>query len=363
MSLICIIIDHFYAVVEAELNPNLMGIAFAVTNGEVIVGLSPECSSLSEIRTGITEALAREKAPSLLILKGDMERYRSASRNIAASLKEIAFQVTELNPGKFKLDITGCPLEKLTLESIRAELVSRLKPHNFRAGKAQAFPLAEIAAKTAGKNSLIEIPPGDERDFLKKLPIEMHPVLRRFIPTMRQMGINKIGDLLQMPKPVLRQIFAGDTDRILRFAAGDFKSIRRSWVKINRSFRFSRHNSDLENELFTALPRMVKEMMNRRLKAVSIFLALNYADKVASVKRMKFPPTRDEVELGKALKSLLKQTWKRRVRPESAIIEITAEPDDGQISFWNDNRRDQIADSVDKVRDRFGAEAVNWLIG
>ncbi|NQS99414.1 MAG: hypothetical protein HQ591_13270 [candidate division Zixibacteria bacterium] len=362
MSKICLILDNFYAGVEIELNPQLEGEPFIIGNGAVIVGISPLAKNINAIQPGITESLARERAPNLPIVRGDIQRYRDYSRSIAYSLETIAFEASEIKPGKYGLDITGCPIEKCDSVIQTETIAYLLKGKNFRAGKAENLNIAEIAARTAESNTIYEVPPGRESDFIASLPIDFHPLLNGYTGVLREMGISTIGGLLEIPPPVLKQLFGGNTGRILRYAMGDFSDTPRKINKLSREFRFSSVDVSAESDFIAALPPIITQMLAEGLNADALFIGLKYADKVTIGRRLKFAPTHDEVELGKTVKSVLRQIWKRRIRLESAKLEFAVAPDNGQISFWRNDKRDRVAHSVDRVRRRFGVSALKYAL-
>lgn len=352
-------IDNFYAAVESELNPRIADKPFAVTNGEFIVGFSPQAKGSEGVFPGAPESLAREKSPELICIKGDMERYQDFSTTIARRLETISFRVISLKPGSYAMDIGGCPLSHWNVRKVEETIERLLEGKKFRAGRAEFFTLAEIAAKTAKVNTVVDVPKGAEGAFMSSLSISYLPVAQASLKKLRDMGIETIGDVRKIPQQVLRKILGGDTTRILQCSAGKFEDFESGIRNISRTIRFSNEKST-ECELADAAASIASEMLEHEVNAVSIFIGLGYVDGVTVARRLKMSPTADEVELRKATQFLLKQIWKRRTRLKNAKLEAAVEPDNGQISFFENNNRKKIARSVYDVRQAYGAGALQY---
>lgn len=356
-------IDNFYAAVEAEFNPRLAEIPFAVSNGVVVVGVSPEVKlRYPNVAPGMPEALAREKNPQILIVRGDIARYIDYSRVIALSLENLAFRVMEAKPGSYNLDIGGCPLARCQPESAAEMVGGKIRGKIFRAGRAVKLPLAKIAALTAEKNTVRDVPPGTEAGFIESLPPTILPALQTRGELFREMGIRKMGELRQIPLPVLKQLFGGEAVKIHRWAAGDFDDLPQRTSRISREARLSEYTPSPEADINGAIAEMTSELLEGGLKAGSMLLSLTYSDKVTISRRLKLSPTCDEVNLRQAALFILSQIWKRRTRLEYIRLDLAVEPDNGQVSFLEDSRRLRIAHSVNIVRKTYGRTALQYAM-
>lgn len=365
MSNIHIIIDRFYAAVETELNPVLRNKPFLVSNGSIVIGMSSGYKPANGVKSGVTEVFAREKNPGLLVLRGDIERYRDYSGRIAEALSEIAWSAAEIRPGEYTLDITRCPVEKMGPAELGQVIESRVHLQR-RTGQADNRFIAELAARTARLNDLQYIQSGKEQAFIDALPAGKMPYVEYYGQVLKEMSVRTMGDLRKVPLPVMKQIFGSDYSRIANVLAGispetgsrNKNSLARLW----RFLRFKDASVQPEVEIDTAVLSMSMQMQEDSLKTDRIALGLKYADDVSIARRLQIAPTRDEVDLTKAVRYLLGMVWKRRTRLASARLEMSVNHDDGQISFMSNSKRERIASSVETVRKVYGAGAVKYAL-
>lgn len=370
MSQLYIILNNFYASVETELNPALTKREFVVSNGSTVIGMSANFTSgqeTGEVKPGVSEVFAREKIPGLTVVRGQIDRYLDRSRRVAEEFSEIAFSVAEIKPGEFILDITRCPVEKFTEAGLEEVLLSVVPFKNYRAGQAENAFIGETAAHTAGRNRIKRIPAGNEAEFMGSLPAAKMPFLQGKTGALQELGVITLGDLVRIPKPVLKQLFGGETNRILRFASGrpftgDHLSKTKKPSRLWRFIRFQKSGGHPLQEIISSVTSLTMEMFNGGLKADGIFLGLKYADGVNVARKLQLAPTRDEVELAKASKFLFAALWKRRTRLSSVKIELSVIPDNRQISIFDNTRKDKVAVSVDSVRRVYGMGAVRYAL-
>ncbi len=321
-----------------------------------IVGVSPDTA---EIQTGLPEALVREIHPDVEIIQGDMSRYRHYSRLIEDNLRLLTNRVYSVQPGRFHLDLNGCPVLRKT-DDLSDVISSMVDNRPFKAGQAVRIHIADIAAKISELNRVNIVPAGGEADFFAPLPLRYLPLLRSYEKTLNEMGIRVIGDLQKMPLAVLKPIFKGEAKRILNQARGFFIESNERITKLHRLIRFGSNGVTPEHLIHNAVSSLACDLWEYNLCAGGIFMGLTYADNVTSLQRMKFNPTFDEAELQKTVDFLLERAWQRRVRLDLMMIELAVQPDNGQTSFLRDVRRDRIAQSMKELRMIYGLEAVKF---
>ena len=353
-------IENFFASVEAGLNTRIIGRPFIVTNGEFVVGISPEARKLNGLRSGMSEAVALEKHPELLSIRGDMSRYVDYAKELRKRFGEIAYVVEIKKPGKFDLKIDGCPVNNITSASLSNLITQMLDGKNFRGGKANTFRLASIAARTAELNTVKFVDDGEEANFMTDLPVRSLPLSSLNIEKLKAMGCIEVGDIRKIPMSVLQQLLGSDASRVLRFSRGEITDREYRVKKLSRKIRISNPDRTPETDFMQAMVSMITEMTEGKFNAVSIFMGLTYADGVAVARSMKMSPSRDEIELGKAVRFLLEQIWKRRTRLKEGILEISVKPDDFQHSLFEDARRERIALSMHSVRGIYGQDSVKY---
>lgn len=360
MSRLIITIENFFASVEAGLNHRINGRPFAVSNGEFIVGISPEARKFTGLHAGITEALALEKFPELLCLRGNMARYVDFSLEIRKRFEEISYHVETRKPGKFALQIDACPVNNITSPSLSRLISQMLDGKNFRGGKAKTFRIADIASRSTPLNTVKFVDLGEEENFMSELPLKSLPLTNLSIAKLKEMGCVEVGDIRKIPLSALQQLLGPETSRAIRYCRGEITDHEEKIRKLTRKIRISNPDKTPESDFADAMVSMITELIERSLNAVSVFIGLTYADGVMVARTLKLSPTRDEIELGKAVRFLLTQLWKRRTRLKEGILEMSVKPDNFQRTLFEDVRRERIALSMHAVRENYGQDSVRY---
>ena len=172
-------LDAFYASVEQHDHPDLKG-------KPVIVGGLPgdrrsvvSAASYEARRFGVHSAMPIAKAvklcPDGVYLRGNMGRYREKSDEIMAIFAGFSPSVQQLSIDEAFIDITG--MERLLgpPQAIAARIKERVSAEaglTVSAGVSSNKYLAKIASGMSKPDGLFVIPPGNERDFMRSLPVE-----------------------------------------------------------------------------------------------------------------------------------------------------------------------------------------------
>lgn len=283
-------LDAFFVSVEQALNPELK-------DKPVIVGGQPDrrgvvASASYEARAlGVRSAMPLAKAyrlcPQAIFLQGNFSHYQEASDKFMAILADFS---PYLEPGGLEeayLDITGCDIYG-SPRQIAVTLKSRIKKELdliASIGIASCKVVAKIASDMSKPDGLLEVPEGQEKQFLAPLPISKLPgVGPKTEQALKAMGITTIGQLAAVPPESARRLLGDSGMALYRHANGiDNRRVEaRGEVKsISRETTFA--EDTLDRRVLHAILRYLCERVGADLRqqnkqAKSVSLKLRYAD-------------------------------------------------------------------------------------
>ena len=219
--------DAFYASVEQRDNPSLRGKPVAVGGSPsqrgVVAAASYEARAFG-VRSAIPMARAVRLCPSLVIVRPDFQRYRSASQAVFELFRAVTPLVEPLSLDEAYLDVT----ENAWGEGLGRAVAQRLKAQirdttglTASAGVAPNKFLAKIASAWKKPDGLTVIPPERVELFLQRLPVDalwgVGPVTAA---RLRDKGINRLIDVRSANDGTLREAVGSQIDWLRRLAEG-----------------------------------------------------------------------------------------------------------------------------------------------
>lgn len=284
-------LDAFFVSVERTLNPELKGKL-------VIVGGDPErhgvVSSASYearpfgIHAGMPLSRARRLCPQATFIRANFSRYRDGSAKFMEILADFSPLIEPLGLDEAYLDVTGYEgpygsPQKLAL-AIKERIYKELKL-SASVGIATCKVIAKIASDLCKPDGLLEIAPGEERDFLNPLPVAKLPgVGKKTEQALKHMGITTIGELASLPLEVVKEHFGKFGIAIHRYANGmDDRRVEAPGESksISQQITFAQDTLDrrfLEANLRHMCQEVTSELRCRDKQARCVTLRLRYAD-------------------------------------------------------------------------------------
>ncbi|MER8988927.1 MULTISPECIES: DNA polymerase IV [unclassified Mesorhizobium] len=270
-------LDAFYASVEQLLDPALRGKPIAVGGG-VVLAASYEARVFG-VRGGMPGRRARELCPGLIFVGGHFADYQRLGDAAIKVLDDFTPLVERISIDEAFADVAGCthlfgpPAEiaATVRRRVRAELGLPIS-----IGVARTKHLAKIASQVAKPDGLVVVDPDTELAFLHDLPVGLMwgvgPATRA---RLAEIGIETIGQLAKTHSGALR--------RLLGPAAGE-KLASLAWNRDPRKLETHRrsHSAGAQSAL------------GGRPAEARIFgpVLLHLADRVASRLRAKSRPGR-----------------------------------------------------------------------
>lgn len=218
--------DAFYASVEQRDDPSLRGKPVVVAwkgKRSVVCAASYEARRYG-IRSAMPAVSAERLCPEAIFIPPDFTRYKAASHGARLIFQRHTDAIEPLSLDEAYLDVTenktGLPTATLVAKSIRQQIWEELKL-TASAGVAPNKFLAKIASDWRKPNGLFVIQPHEAQQFLLTLPVGRIPGVGKVTESrMKQVGVEKVGDLYAMDIATLEQHFGRYGTRLYELSRG-----------------------------------------------------------------------------------------------------------------------------------------------
>ncbi|GKQ49710.1 DNA polymerase IV [Bradyrhizobium sp. Ce-3] len=270
-------LDAFYASVEQLLEPSLRGKPIAVGGG-VVLAASYEAKAFG-VCGGMSGRDARLLCPQLIFVGGHFRDYQRLGDAAIKVIGDFTPLVERISIDEAFADVAGCTHLFGAPAEIAATIRRRVRTElglPISVGVARTKHLAKIASQVAKPDGLVVVDPDAELGFLHDLPVELMwgvgPVTRRRLDAI---GVATIGQLARLSERSLA--------RLLGPAAGE-KLAALSWNRDPR--QLTPHRRARSAGAQSALGR--KPAIERVIRPTLLHLA----DRVATRLRAKSRPGR-----------------------------------------------------------------------
>lgn len=366
-------IDTFFAAVEIRDNSRLNGRPLIIGGCHergIVTSASFEARRFG-IHIGMPVKVALRRCPEATVLHGDTDKYKRASALITEVVAEEAPLFEKAALDEFYLDLSGMD-RFMSSWQWSLELQKRVRQESGLAvslGLATNKMISKIGVNLKQPQASTRIPPGNERDFLAPLPLRKIPGIgKKTQRKLLDMGVRRVGLLAQIPQALLLREFGKTGQKLWRKANGidpspvvPYQSAR----TIAREHIFQIDTID-PVQLRTALTHITSlltfELRQSGKLTSLVTVKLRYTDGNTYSLRRRTSHTATDNQLIPLATELLKRLFQRRqlVRMVGVKFEGLAEglP---QVDLFRDTGRElALLQAMDKIRNRFGAEAVKF---
>ncbi len=369
-------LDAFFVAVERALDPSLEGVP-VVVGGEagsrgVVTCASYEARAYG-LHAGMPLKSAQRLCPHAIYLSGKYAHYLEVSRRFHAILGEYTPWMEPLGMDEAYMDMTGfeslygapADVARTIKERIRRELRVTAS-----VGIASARVTAKVASDYGKPDGLVEVPPGQDADFLAPLPVREIPGIGGKVEgaLKQRLGIATVAELAAVDPLTLRRIFGVYGDQFHRSATGqgdDSVASEMAAVKsISRSTTFARDSRDRGLILGTLRylgERVAAALRHEEKRAGCVTVTIRYADfhTISRSRRVKRPVESDEA-IFRLSASLMEEPLKDRRAVRLIGIGVSELVSGGQLPLMADEpeREESLADALDTVRRKYGYTAL-----
>jgi DNA polymerase IV len=208
-------LDSFYASVEQLLDPSLSGKPIAVGGG-VVLAASYEAKAFG-VRSGMAGRRAKELCPELIFVGGNFKDYQRLGDAAIGVLGDFTPLVERISIDEAFADVAGCTQLFGSPEEIARKIRLRVRGElglPISIGVARTKHLAKIGSQVAKPDGMVVIDPSRELEFLHGLPVELMWGVGPATQTrLAEIGVTTIGQLANTP--------GWSLERLLGPAAGE----------------------------------------------------------------------------------------------------------------------------------------------
>lgn len=374
-NLIHIDLDTFFVSCERLLDSRLNGKPILI-GGTSDRGVVASCSYEAReygIHSAMPMKLAQQLCPHAIVIKGNGGTYGKYSQMVTEIIEEESPVFEKSSIDEFYIDVTGMD-KYFGCYKWAQELRARIRketglPLSF--GLSTSKVVSKITTGEAKPDGHKQILPGEEKAFLAPLSVKKIPgVGDATYKLMRDMGIEKIKTLQEMPVELMEKVLGKNGVSIWKKANG----LDRSPVipfhekkSISSSLTFERDTIDVTRlkEILTTMAEKLSFYLRNGNKLTScVTVTVRYSDFDTRTRQERIPFTSCDHTLIKTTQDLFDKLYDRRVLCRLVGVRFSHLVEGGhQINLFEDSEEMiKLYQAMDKIRNKYGQEAVQRAV-
>jgi DNA polymerase-4 len=367
--------DAFYATIEKRDDPSLADKALIVGGGKRgVVTTACYIARTFGVRSAMPMFEARRLCPHATIVRPNMEKYATVSREVRALMMELTPQVEPLSIDEAFLDLTGTArLHGMCAARVLARFAGRVESQigiTVSIGLAANKFLAKIASDLDKPRGFAVLGKTEAASFLADKPVSLiYGVGKVAAQRLAKDGYRLISDLQRADERELIRQYGGEGQRLWRLARGHDGRIvdpARERKSVSAENTFERDISSfrpLEKRLWAAAEEVSERLKEKRIAGSTVTLKLKTADfRILTRARSLDTPTQLAGKIFAASRDLLAReingTRYRLLGVGVSALTDADEADPSDLIDRNAERRAAAERAMDRVRGKFGHEAV-----
>jgi len=368
--------DAFYASVEKRDNPDLEGKPVIIGGGRR--GVVSTCCYIARIK-GVRSAMpmfqALKLCPEAVIVRGRMDRYVEVSRQVRAMMDELTPKVEPLSLDEAFMDLSGtAKLHGAPPAVMLARLTKRMKDEigiTGSVGLSHNKFLAKVASDLDKPRGFSVIGAAETTEFLRPKPVRLiwgiGPAAQA---SLEAAGIRTFDDLLRWDRRDLNDRFGGMGERLYALARGeDARRVSPHTPVKGLSNETTFHEDTNDPDILDGHIWRMAEKVSARAKAKDkagrvVTLKLKRANhKLLSKRQSLHQPTQLADTIYRTARGLFDQVEEQgpyRLLGVGISDLVPAEDADreGDLLDPNAGKRADAERAADKIRDKFGKDAI-----
>lgn len=322
--------DCFYAAIEMRDDPSLRDVPLAIGGTSENRGVLSTANYVARsfgVRSAMPTSVAKRLCPDLVMLRGDMEKYRLASRQMHAIFRQYTDIIEPLSLDEAYLDVTECDAYQGSAtriaQSIRHQVAEQIGI-TVSAGVASNKFIAKVASDWQKPDGLTVVTPVEQFDFVSQLPVKCISGIGKVSQEkLASLGVFHCSDLQALDFSVLQKHFGSMAFRLSQYALGEDDrpvQVSRERKSISVEHTFSSDLQTLE-ECLVHLPELLasleKRMAGRNFESQihKYYLKLKFHD----FKQTTIEQSIQSVFSNDVFYSLLAQAYQRQSQPVRLI--------------------------------------------
>lgn len=369
-------LDSFFVSVERLKDPSLNNKP-VIIGGNSDRGVVASCSYEAR-KYGVHSAMpiktARQLCSHGIYMPGDMESYSQYSQYITAMIAEEVPAFEKASIDEFYIDLSGMD-RYFGCHPFAQQLRSQIMESSglpLSMGLSANKTISKIATDEAKPNGEKVVPRGQEQDFLRPLEIQKLPmvgkVTHRFL---KEMGIDTIGQLMDMPVDILQNALGKPGLTLWKRANGIDPSPITPYSErksISKEKTFQHDTADireLESVLLAMTEQLSYQLRSQEQMTACVAVKIRYTDFKTVTQQKKIPYTNREDTIFQVIKDLFHHCFQRRVLIRligvrfSHLVHANYQMDLFDATLKNVH----LMEAMDQVRNKFGVDAVSRANG
>lgn len=360
-------LDTFYVSVECLRNSKLIGkpvLIGGMSDRGVVASCSYEARKFG-IHSGMPMRAARRLCSHAIIVKSDFEEYSKYSKLVTEVIKDSVPMFEKASIDEFYIDLTG--MDKFFgCRRFSDELKQRVNDQtglSISYGLASNKLISKVATNEIKPNGQLEIPFGNEKNFLAPLSIMKIPgVGKETGYKLLKMGIETVKTLSEIPVKLMYNLLGKNGNELHRRANGIDESPvvpYREQQSISTEQTFETDTIDT-TFMYTQLVRMTEkiafELRSKNKLTGCISVKIRYSDFQTEQKQISIDYTANDHELLKKAKELFNKLYTRRQLIRLIGIRFSdLIPGTYQINLFNDTQEQiKLYQAIDSVKKQYG---------
>ncbi len=374
-------LDAFFVEVCRQRHPELRDVELLVVGGRResrgVVQSASYAARKFGVRAGMPIAQAARLCPDATFFKGSFPHYRDASRAVRAVLARHSPVVAMASLDEGYLDFTGTEaLHPVSLLPVAATLRGEIKQETGLDSSVGIGPnrmIAKLASDYAKPRGICEVRAGWERGFVAGLELRALPGIGpRTAEKLRTLGLTEVAQVQALAEADLARL-VGDYARELKWRAHGHGTTALHAGRLQRSVsRETTLGTDATDPAYldALLVRFVSlvaaDLREHGLVARTVVLKLRHADFTTVTRRRTLPAATDlDQELLTPARALFGPAFEEARRRRQGIrligVAATGLAEAAPADLFEPPERTRLREltsAVDKVRERFGFDAV-----
>jgi DNA polymerase-4 len=367
--------DAFYATIEKRDDPSLADKPVIVGGGRRgVVTTACYIARTYGVRSAMPMFEARRLCPHATVIRPNMEKYAAVSRQVRALMLELSPLVEPVSIDEAFLDLAGTErLHGMKAAKVLARFAARVESTigiTVSIGLAGNKFLAKIASDLDKPRGFAVLGRAEAAAFLADKPVSLiFGVGKVAAQRLAKDGIRLIADLQRLDERELMRRYGAEGQRLWHLARGiDERAVdpERARKSVSAETTFERDIASfraLEKQLWALCEEVSGRLKDMRLAGATVTLKLKTADfRILTRARSLESPTQLAGRIFAAGRDLLARetngTRYRLIGIGMSALTDAEEADPADLIDRSIERRAAAERAVDRVRGRFGHEAV-----
>ena len=364
-------LDTFFVSVERKNQPQLIGkpvLVGGTSDRGVVASCSYEARSYG-VHSGMSMKLARQLCPEAVVVRGDHEQYSYYSHIITDIIRERVPLYEKTSIDEFYIDLTGmdkffgCFKYATELRSVIMKETALPISLAMSCNKT----VAKIGTGQAKPNGQLEIAIGNEKEFLAPLSIRKIPMVgEKTYSLLRNMGIEKIKTIQEMPLEMMQRVLGENGAAIWRKAQGIDHSPLIPYTEnksISTETTFDKDTIDvhyLQQVLTNMTENLAYQLRTKKKLTACVAIKIRYSDFNTYTMQCKIPYTSMDHVLIDKVKTLFHKLFQKRLLIRLIGIRFSHLVQGSyQFDLFDDmTEKVMLYSAMDKLRDRFGENII-----